>query len=638
GVALLEGHLRPELRDEAEREAHKLTGSLSTLGYGAGSRFAREIERLLQSGIEFSESQAMRFSELTVALRLDLEDMPLAAEAAKSGPKTSTLLVVNRDEEFAGRIEVEASGQDLLVRSAKDIQEALEAVSTHAPDVVLLDLLVSGNEDEGMALLDEFSGRTPPVPVIVLTSKNGFTDLVEVARRGGRGFLATASSAAQMLDAVTRLISRLHAADARVMAIDDDAGVLEALRELLEPRNIRLKTVDDPLRFWDALESFAPDLLLLDVDMPHLNGVELCRVVRNDARWAEIPVVFLTAHNDADTIYRVFTAGADDFVAKPVVGPELLTRIFNRLDRVRLRRCMLETDPVSGAWNRRKASQMMSDFIDLARRHGQPFSMALVHLKGLEFINREQGYGTGDSVLRRVSEALSARLRSEDVFGRWTGDEFAVGMYGLNRYDGVQRLTQLLQSVRDQGDLSPVGACPILNGGVAQYGEDGTNLESLSKSAEAALLYAQSAGNGHVAHAGWTKDSATSSNCVDVVLIMGDEAQASLLLHILESKGCRTRWLQDGKTACRLLAGPEPPLRSKVALIDVDLPGLDGISLLKRLAWDGALETCRAIMLTAPSVAKEAQAALELGAVDYVVKPFNPPVVVQHIRRALDAA
>jgi len=640
GVALLESSLLPELREQAEREAHKLAGLLGTLGYAAGSRFAREIEELLQRGISLSESQALRFSELTVALRLDVESTPLAAEALQPPEKRSTLLVVDRDEDLAERIEAEAAGQNLHVQTVREFHGVREAISTHVPDVVLLDLLVSGQEDDGMALLEELSGRTPPVPVIVLTSKDGFTDRVEVARRGGRGFLAKTSSAGQIVEAVTRLMSRLHAGDARIMAVDDDPQVLALLRNLLGPRKVCLETLDDPLRFWDALGAFAPDLLVLDVDMPHLSGIELCRVVRNDVRWAEIPVIFLTRHDDAETINRVFTAGADDFVAKPIVGPELLTRIFNRLDRLHLRRNMLETDPVTGIWNRRKASQMMADFLDLARRHGQPFSLALIGVAGLKDINERQGYGAGDARLRQVSQTLSDGLRSEDVFGRWSGDEFVVGMYGLSRYDGVQRLAQLLEAVRQQDVQAPSGdeLHLILSAGVAQYGEDGTDLESLCKSAKAAMLHASTGGGGKVAHAGWVKDSPGTTRHLDVVLVMHDEAQASLLLHGLESRGYRTRWLQDGKTAAKLLAGPDPLLHAKVVLIDVDLSGLDGISLLKRLAWDGVLEDCRAIILTSPSVANEAQVALELGAVDYVAKPFNPPVVVQHIRRALDAA
>jgi DNA-binding response OmpR family regulator len=74
----------------------------------------------------------------------------------------------------------------------------------------------------------------------------------------------------------------------------------------------------------------------LDVEMPHITGVDLCQSLRNSDRWGALPVLFLTAHTDAKTIDQVFTAGADDFVSKPVVGPELVNRILNRLDRVKL--------------------------------------------------------------------------------------------------------------------------------------------------------------------------------------------------------------------------------------------------------------------------------------------------------------
>ena len=70
--------------------------------------------------------------------------------------------------------------------------------------------------------------------------------------------------------------------------------------------------------------------------MPGLGGIELCRVAHNDPRWAGLPVIFLTAHNDAETIHQVFAAGADDYVSKPIVGPELLTRIRNRIERTQL--------------------------------------------------------------------------------------------------------------------------------------------------------------------------------------------------------------------------------------------------------------------------------------------------------------
>jgi DNA-binding response OmpR family regulator len=90
------------------------------------------------------------------------------------------------------------------------------------------------------------------------------------------------------------------------------------------------------VRFWDTLRATRPDLLILDVNMPEINGIEICRAIRNDASWQALPILFLTVSNDADTMQQVFAAGADDYLTKPIVGEELLTRINNRLKRNRL--------------------------------------------------------------------------------------------------------------------------------------------------------------------------------------------------------------------------------------------------------------------------------------------------------------
>jgi DNA-binding response OmpR family regulator len=115
--------------------------------------------------------------------------------------------------------------------------------------------------------------------------------------------------------------------------VDDDTQVLDFLRTLLDPWGFKLTLLDNPQQFWNTLEQTAPDLLILDVEMPELSGIDLCQVVRNDPRWNDLPVLFLSAHTDVETLQRVFTAGADDYVNKPVIGPELIARVLNRLER-----------------------------------------------------------------------------------------------------------------------------------------------------------------------------------------------------------------------------------------------------------------------------------------------------------------
>ena len=119
----------------------------------------------------------------------------------------------------------------------------------------------------------------------------------------------------------------------KILLVDDDPKILALLQSLLQPWGLQVNTIADPRQFWQTLEAISPDLLVLDVEMPYLNGIKLCQEIRNDPRWSELPIVFLTVHKDADIVNQVFSVGADDFVSKPIVGPELVTRIVNRLER-----------------------------------------------------------------------------------------------------------------------------------------------------------------------------------------------------------------------------------------------------------------------------------------------------------------
>lgn len=642
GMALLEGHLQAKARDEARREAHKLAGILLTIGFPAGSRFAREIEDILETGGRLSPAQSIRYSELAVALRLNLEkDARTAASLdalhSAQSRKAVSILLVDSDNDLAERLDAEALGSGARLSRAEDFVAAFTLIEQEHPDVVLANLSLSQSGQGGFEFIEKLSARKPPVPVIVLTSNDGLTDRVEVARRGGHGFLARSASPAHIIEAALKLVDRLHSGDSRVMAVDDDAEMLRLIASLLESRGVTVTTVSDPSTFWERLSACSPDLLVLDVDMPGLGGIDLCRVVRGDSRWSEMPILFLTGQTGPDVIQSVFEAGADDFISKPFAGPELLTRIFNRLERSRMRRRMQEVDALTGAFNRRKAEVMIKDFLDLARRHEQPFSLAALKMENLKEINASFGQAAGDVALDRAARRLRNAFRSEDVFARWGGKEFVVGMYGLARPDGVQRITSLLERICKDSYEAP-GGCKfsvVMTAGVAEFPEDGSNIEELYQAADRArsslevgCLCAAAApagpGNGQ-------------EEKPDVALVMRDEAQASLLGHTLESQGYRTRWIQDGRAAQKLLAGASPAVRARVAVVDVDLPGIDGISLLKQFGSEGMLEAMKVIILTTPSVGNEASAVLALGAFDSLAKPLNPPVIAQHVRRALNA-
>jgi diguanylate cyclase (GGDEF)-like protein len=639
GASWLDGGLDAGLRQQARGEAHALAGSLGTFGLPAGTRFARELERALESDSRGSESQALRFAQVAAALRLEVErSTALRKDALAPAAEDRDLrpaLLLTSDADLAARLLEEAAARRWAWQTVSDISAAREAIAEFAPAAVLID--VDAEPAGTLAFLSELGAAAPPATAIILTSSGSLMDRVEVARRGGRGFFLKSLPAGELVQAAQTILERRNAS-AHVLAVDDDPAVLDALGALLVSHGIRLTAIDDPLALWEKLEGSPPDLLLLDIDMPRVTGIELCRVVRNDPRWAAIPVVFLTAHTDADTMRRVFAAGADDFVAKPIVGPELITRIHNRLERTRLLRSLTEVDALTGLSNRAKCRQAYVDFLRLADRHGQPMGTALLGIDGLEHVNAEYGSGIGDELLRQLGRCLREGFRSEELAGRWGGNEFAVGLYGLDRPASLRRLQDLAGEFAQCSIAAqlPSGAPALrvtLSGGVAGYPEDGSDLDSLLMAAGEARRQASAAGGNRLLAA---VSAEAGPRLVDLAVVSDDEATATLLVHGIESEGYSTRLLRSGLTAARALCGPEGSLQARVLLIDAGSPGLEGLGLVEKLASEGVLRETAVLLLSSPSVGHEAARALELGAADFIAKPVDLPVLIDRVRQELE--
>ena len=634
-VALLDGDLTEDRRQTATREAHKLAGSLGMFGLPEGSRVARELEDLFDGAERLDHSQVPHLSALVLELRRELERPVVSGVPALPGSHRAnrgSLLIVDDDEAFAAGVAGLAASVGLREEVATSPATARAAIARHRPDVVLLDLGSSGGSDEAdeaMALLAELSAAD--LPVFALTVRDTFTDRVEAARRGAVGFLEKRLPTPQVIEAVLAQLERRDVPSATVLAVDDDPMVLEAVSALLTPSGLDVRTLGDPRRLFQVVDEIAPDLLVLDFDLPFANGAELCRALRNNDRWTTMPVLFLTGRADPATAQAVFEAGGDDYLTKPVEGPELLGRINNRLERVRLLRQLADTDALTGLCNRRRSTEVLDQFTRTAERFGQPLSLAVLDLDLFKDVNDRYGHGVGDQVLRRLGGLLTETFRGEDVTARWGGEEFVVGMYGMSRDDGVQRIAELLERWRME-TFHSTGIAPFtltFSAGVAQYPDDGSDVEALYRSADRALYQAKAEGRDRVLPVGANRVEPT---VVDVALVEDDEVIAGMVLHSLQTRGYSTVWLRDGQEAAAALVGSLSP---RLVLLDWDLPGLNGLAVLAAMADAGVLERTPTIMLTGRSTEAETLEALELGAIDHVAKPFSLPVLMQRVRRAL---
>ena len=326
--ALVAGILTEELRQQAASDAHLLIGSLANFGFTEASRLSREIEQIFSAGVKASLAQVERLEQLVIALRQELKRPPNTT--VKQQPR---LLIVDNDVQLGKQLMKESTTWGIQALVATNITQVQDAIAQKFPDVVLLDLGFDGSAQNGLDLLTELRTSNRNLPVLVFTALEDFANRVKVARLGAQIFLSKPAFPASVLAAVSQVLQQPKFAQAKILVVDDDPQMLDIIRTLLEPWGFILTLLDDPQRFWTTLEQANPDLLILDLEMPQVSGIDLCHVVRSAPQWSDLPVLFLSVDSDIDTVSRVFTAGADDYVSKPILGPELITRILNRLER-----------------------------------------------------------------------------------------------------------------------------------------------------------------------------------------------------------------------------------------------------------------------------------------------------------------
>jgi len=639
-LALLEGTLEGEMRCEAEREAHKLAGTSGSFGFAAASHIAREIELLLGGTSTIDHTDALRLADLTVALRRELEGEPAGLQAVAAEPDATTadeqlrLLVISADADLSAALGAEATARGVELDIVTYAAAVPVALASAEPAAVLIDLSASDDLD----LISDLSERLPQTSVLVLTDRITFADRVEIARRGARYLLPRPQTPRKLLEAVLQAAPAPTIAEATVMVVDDDPQILALLDTILTPAGLQLTLINEPERFWETFEEDPPDLIVLDLDMPNVNGLDLCRVVRNDPRWDRLPILFLTARTDPAIIQQLFAAGADDYVAKPVIEPEILTRVVNRLERARLQRAMAECDPLTGLANRYKAELVFDQFFRLAERQGVPVAMAILDIDRFKNVNDQHGHAIADQVLQHLGQLLLQRFRGYDIAARWGGEEFVIGMFGVDRDFARQRLIEILNAFMAEEFIDGAGApfSVAFSAGVTEYPADGTTLQDLYRAADAALYQAKAAGRARVFSSNWRIDQEHVTQKVDVALVEDDHTLAGLLLHTLATRGYQTEWFKDGEAAATALTGLQPDVQARVVLLDVGLPGADGFDVLRRMVDSNVTQHTRVIMLTAHATENEVLAALELGAFDHVAKPFSAPVLLQRIRRAMN--
>lgn len=473
-IAINDGKPSLEVNQSAQRAAHKLAGVLGMFNREKGTKVARQIEAILQE----NEGKVPQKGEELLVLVKQLRGMLTWQESAP--PTPARLLLINGDEKLGAQLQQLAQLAQSNWHRTANVQSAKDWLKKQAPDVVVLNVTETEQWQDGLNLLKDLTSRTPSIPALVLASNPDLVDRVSVARCGGNNVLVQPTTATRIWQVVQQLQESSQEAETKILVVDDDPAFLAALKTMLTPWGLRIKGLQEPEKFWEVLNSEKPDLLILDVEMPGINGIELCQAVRTDPHWQNLPVLFLTAHQEQETVQQVFSVGADDYISKPVIGPELLTRITNRLERNRLLKSFSGKDSLTGLPNYSRSS---SDLVKLL--HHESSCLVVMTIAELYQINLSYGHHIGNQVLQSWGRLCQETFGGNEVMGYWGYGEFVVGFPGMNNHQAKERLATFLAKLRQQIFTASDGTrfqvtCNLV---IAQYPQQGTTIQSLYQGA-----------------------------------------------------------------------------------------------------------------------------------------------------------
>ena len=282
----------------------------------------------------------------------------------------------------------------------------------------------------------------------------------------------------------------------RLLVVDDDESVCHVMSVLLADLGYEVVTETDPRRVLSLVRQGEFDVVLLDIVMPDLDGLELIDQIRE--HFNVLPILVVTAYGSAELTVEAMRRGATDFVTKPVDAPLLDLRIRRAFDLEQTRR-KANTDGLTGLYNHRYLQERLLQEIERAERYDRPLSVVMADLDHFKSFNDAHGHPRGDEVLIAVSSTLRQVSRASDILARYGGEEFTLILPETTHEESLvvaERARQCIDALNLE--IGTGGTLRVtLSLGIASY-VPGMSKEALIESADAALYSAKRRGRNRV--------------------------------------------------------------------------------------------------------------------------------------------
>ncbi len=293
----------------------------------------------------------------------------------------------------------------------------------------------------------------------------------------------------------------------KILVIEDSQEDFETISQMLSSEEYDLIHESEAGKTISVLEEKNPDLLILDLVLPDSDGFEVCRQVRADERFANLPILFFTAVNNMDNRLIGLQLGASDFLSKGCDSREVSLRVRNLLRSKKIFDEVVKlsvVDSLTHVYNRRYFQHRLLDEFERGKRYNRDFCCVIIDVDYFKQINDTLGHPAGDMVLKRIAGILRRNIRSADVLCRYGGDEFGL-LLPETDFAGAGITAERIRSIVAKTDVGKpqYSANVTLSIGISSLLEGGAlGMDELVTQADVALYQSKRKGRNRICYYG----------------------------------------------------------------------------------------------------------------------------------------
>jgi len=334
--------------------------------------------------------------------------------------------------------------------------------------------------------------------LICLAVRSDFEQLQLALRMGCDGCQPEGTPLHTIVSQILELNERQEQEALRVLIVEDSVSASRVIQRTLEENQIITRVINDPRQVLSALRQFNPDLILMDMYMPHCTGVEAARIIRQHDEFLSIPIVYLSGETNVALQVDAMRLGGDHFLTKPFNPIFLNAIVKSKIERYRALRRSMYHDSLTGLLNHTSGKGTLDVMLSNVAHECGSLSVAMLDIDHFKNVNDSYGHPVGDQVIRSLSWLLKQRLRKQNILCRYGGEEFLIGLPNTN----AEQAVAIMDSIRE--DFSQIRH-PYCNtyfttsasGGVATFPRFQTS-DTLIKAADDALYEAKRGGRNRI--------------------------------------------------------------------------------------------------------------------------------------------